>query len=150
MHSGWVGLGMSDNGGNEEDQVNAADPLWFSMAPHWTTIRACVDGNEYLKQHADVYLPQQPMELQESWQGRVSAVFSPYLQKILRVAVGLILRGPSTLKAVMRLTGRNGGRTCAAMDPLTWISSPTTCCFMRWPMATAIFWGLPRYQRNSH
>ena len=95
---GWAG-NVQTTGGNEEDQVNAADPLWFSMAPHWTTIRACVDGNEYLKQHADVYLPQQPMELPESWQGRVGrSVFSPYLQKILRVAVGLILRKPIYLE----------------------------------------------------
>ena len=95
---GWAG-NVQTTGGNEEDQVNAADPLWFSMAPHWATIRACVDGNDYLKQHADVYLPQQPMELQESWQGRVGrSVFSPYLQKILRVAVGLILRKPIYLE----------------------------------------------------
>ena len=95
---GWAG-NVQTTGGNEEDQVNAADPLWFAMAPHWATIRACIDGNEYLKQNADVYLPQQPMELPESWQGRVSrSVFSPYLQKILRVAVGLILRKPIYLE----------------------------------------------------
>lgn len=95
---GWAG-NVQTTGGSEEDQVNAADPLWFAMAPHWNTIRACVEGNEYLKQHADVYLPQQPMELPEAWQGRVSrSVFSPYLQKILRVAVGLILRKPIYLE----------------------------------------------------
>ena len=95
---GWAG-NVQTTGGSQEDQVNAADPLWFAMAPHWSTIRACVDGNEYLKQHSDVYLPQQPMELPEAWQGRVSrSVFSPYLQKILRVAVGLILRKPIYLE----------------------------------------------------
>ena len=95
---GWAG-DYSTDGGNDGDQVNAADPLWFAMAPHWTTIRACVEGTDYLRQNADVYLPQQPMELPESWQGRVSrSVFSPYFQKILRVAVGLILRKPIFLE----------------------------------------------------
>ena len=95
---GWGNSYETTSAGNE-DQVNAPDPLWFTMASHWATIRACIDGNEYLRQNADVYLPQQPMELPESWQGRVSrSVFSPYLQKILRVAVGLILRKPIYLE----------------------------------------------------
>ena len=79
---GWAG-NVQTTGGSEEDQVNAADPLWFAMAPHWNTIRACVEGNEYLRQHADVYLPQQPMELPEAWQGRVSRSVQPISAKDL-------------------------------------------------------------------
>ena len=89
---GWAG-DYQTNAGEDADQVNSADPLWFSMAPHWATIRAVTEGTDFLRQNADVYLPQLPMELPESWQGRVNrSVFSPYFQKILRVAVGLILR----------------------------------------------------------
>ena len=110
------------------------------MAPHWTTIRACVDGNEYLKQHADVYLPQQPMELQESWQGRVSrSVFSPYLQKILRVAVGLILRKPIYLEGGDEAYWEEWRQDVCRDGSLTWISSPTTCCFTRWLRAQQHF-----------
>ena len=95
---GWQG-NVETSGGDDASQVNAADPLWFAMAPHWQTVRACLEGTDYLRHNADQYLPQQPMELDESWQGRVKrSVFSPYFQKILRVAVGLILRKPIFLE----------------------------------------------------
>ena len=69
------------------------------MATKWEVIRACERGTEYLRLHADRYLPQQPLELPESWQNRVSrSVFSPYLAKIVRTAVGLILRKPVFLE----------------------------------------------------
>ena len=95
----WASGHVETFGAEDADQINSADPLWFQMAPHWATIRAVMEGTEYLKRNAETYLPQQPMELAESWQGRVSrSVFSPYFQKILRVAVGLILRKPIFLE----------------------------------------------------
>ena len=95
---GWAGNVQTD-GGSDGDQVNAADPLWVAMKPHWDTVAACLEGTEYLRANKKKYLPQQPMELQESWEGRVSrSVFSPYFQKVLRVAVGLILRKPVFLE----------------------------------------------------
>jgi len=55
-------------------------------------------GTSYLRQNAARYLPQQPMELEDSWRGRVSrSVFSPYFQRVVRTAVGLILRKPVVL-----------------------------------------------------
>ena len=44
---GWVGNVQTD-GGSDGDQVNAPDPLWFSMKPHWQTVQACLEGTEYL------------------------------------------------------------------------------------------------------
>jgi len=64
----------------------------------WEPVRACLEGTSYLRQNASRYLPQQPMELDASWQGRVSrSVFSPYFQRVVRTAVGLILRKPVVL-----------------------------------------------------
>ena len=44
---GWAG-NLQTTGGNEEDQVNAEDPLSISKSPQWTTIPACVEVKEYL------------------------------------------------------------------------------------------------------
>ena len=91
---GWAGnLTVSGGESTENDQVNAPDPLFFAMAAHWQPIRACLEGTEFLRQHADQFLPQNPLELADSWQGRVNrSTFSNYYGKVLRTAVGLILR----------------------------------------------------------
>ena len=92
--AGWAGdLTVSGGESTDNDQVNAADPLFFSMASHWDAIRAVTEGTDYLRQNCDRFLPQQPMELADSWQGRVNrSTFSNYFGKVLRTAVGLILR----------------------------------------------------------
>ena len=97
---GWAGdLTVSGGESTDNDQVNAPDPLFFAMASHWQPIRACLEGTEYLRQHADVFLPQNPLELADSWQGRVNrSTFSNYYGKVLRTAVGLILRKPIYLE----------------------------------------------------
>ena len=96
---GWAGNVQTDSQSGNGDEVNQADPLYYAMAAHWGKVRACLDGTEYLRLHCDEYLPQQPLELDESYQGRVSrSVFSPYFSKILRVATGLILRKPLFLE----------------------------------------------------
>jgi hypothetical protein len=58
-----------------------------------------MEGTQYLRLNAETYLPKQPMELEDSWRGRVSrSVFSPYFQRVIRTAVGLILRKPVFLE----------------------------------------------------
>lgn len=94
----WAGNLESFSFDNGED-VNAADPLWYSMAPHWETISAVMQGTTYLRTHADTYLPIQPLEQDSSWRGRVSrSTLSPYFAKVLRTVVGLVLRKPIYLE----------------------------------------------------
>ena len=101
---GWAGNVQTDSQSGNGDEVNQADPLYYAMAAHWGTVRACLDGTEYLRLHSDVYLPQQPLELDDSYRGRVErSVFSPYFQKVLRVATGLILRKPIFQASLARL-----------------------------------------------
>lgn len=69
------------------------------MAQRWESVRACMEGTQYLRQNASRFLPQQPMELDDAWRGRVSrSVFSPFYQRVSRTAVGLILRKPIYLE----------------------------------------------------
>lgn len=97
---GWAGdLTVSGGESTDNDQVNSPDPLYFAMAAHWTPIRACLEGTEFLRQHSDQFLPQDPLELADSWRGRVNrSTFSNYYGKVLRTAVGLILRKPIYLE----------------------------------------------------
>lgn len=89
------------NGGSRlggDDDPSIPDPAYWQQAIWWEPIRACLEGTAYLRANADRYLPQQPMELDDSWTGRVSrSVFSPYFHRVVRTAVGLILRKPIIL-----------------------------------------------------
>jgi hypothetical protein len=84
---------------NDPDSPNTVDPLYWAMTPWWEPIRACAEGTQYLRQNAIKYLPQQPRELEEAWKGRVArSVFSPYFSRVIRTAIGLILRKPIVLE----------------------------------------------------
>jgi hypothetical protein len=65
------------------------------MSQWWAPIRACVEGTQYLRDNAIRYLPRQPREQEDAWKGRVArSVFSPYFSRVIRTAIGLILRKP--------------------------------------------------------
>ena len=83
---GWAGNYEVIGGeSNDADAVNEPDPIYYTMSARWEPIRACLEGTEYLRMHADVFLPQNPLELAESWQGRISrSTFSNYYGKVLR------------------------------------------------------------------
>jgi hypothetical protein len=54
-----------------------------------------VEGTQYLRDNAIRYLPRQPREQEDAWKGRVArSVFSPYFSRVIRTAIGLILRKP--------------------------------------------------------
>ena len=83
---------------SDKDDPSIPDGAYWQQAIWWEPIRACLEGTAYLRANADRYLPQQPMELDDSWAGRVSrSVFSPYFHRVVRTAVGLILRKPIIL-----------------------------------------------------
>ena len=92
----WQSISLQDY--DDQDNPSIPDPVYYQQVMAWEPIRACLEGTAYLRQNAARYLPQQPMELDASWQGRVSrSVFSPYFQRVVRTAVGLILRKPVVL-----------------------------------------------------
>jgi len=89
---GWQGAQNIKSPGNDDDP-SVPDPLYWSMTARWAPIHACMEGTQYLRLNAGTYLPRQPMELEDAWRGRVSrSVFSPYFSRVVRTAVGLILR----------------------------------------------------------
>jgi hypothetical protein len=92
----WQSVSLTDF--DDQDNPSIPDPAYYQQVMAWEPVRACLEGTSYLRQNAARYLPQQPMELDASWQGRVSrSVFSPYFQRVVRTAVGLVLRKPIVL-----------------------------------------------------
>ena len=89
----WQVAQLSDYA--DKDDPSVPDPAYWAQTLAWEPVRACLEGTAYLRANAARYLPQQPMELDDSWRGRVSrSVFSPYFGRVVRTAVGLILRKP--------------------------------------------------------
>jgi len=64
----------------------------------WEIMKAVTLGTEYLRENSEAFLPLEPREDYSAYLARVNrAVFSPYTQRLIRAASGLILRKPITL-----------------------------------------------------
>tara|TARA_Y100001937_G_C7130470_1_gene337078 strand:- start:1215 stop:2663 length:1449 start_codon:yes stop_codon:yes gene_type:complete len=64
----------------------------------WEIMKAVTLGTEYLRDNSQAFLPLEPREDYDAYLARVNrAVFSPYTQRLVRAATGLILRKPITL-----------------------------------------------------
>jgi hypothetical protein len=65
----------------------------------WEIMKAVTLGTEYLRENSEAFLPLEPREDYTAYLARVNrAVFSPYTQRLIRAAAGLILRKPITLE----------------------------------------------------
>ena len=64
----------------------------------WEIMKAVSLGTEYLRENSEAFLPLEPREDFTAYLARVNrSVFSPYTQRLIRAATGLILRKPITL-----------------------------------------------------
>jgi hypothetical protein len=64
----------------------------------WEIMKAVSLGTEYLRENSEAFLPLEPREDYSAYLARVNrAVFSPYTQRLIRAAAGLILRKPVSL-----------------------------------------------------
>ena len=70
----------------------------LDMVKGWEIMKAVTQGTEYLRANCEAFLPLEPREDYTAYQSRVDrSVFSPYTQRLIRAATGLILRKPITL-----------------------------------------------------
>lgn len=87
------------------DRNPGDDPSWESaaylhMSANWAPIDCCSSGTQYFRANANIYLPQEPQELEDAWHRRVNhATFSPFVVRIAEQAVGLILRKEISLES---------------------------------------------------
>ena len=67
----------------------------LDMMKGWEIMKAVTEGTDYLRSNSEAYLPIEPREDYTAYLSRVNrAVFSPYTQRLIRAATGLILRKP--------------------------------------------------------
>ena len=65
----------------------------------WEIMKAVVAGTEYLRENSETFLPLEPREDYTGYLARVNrAVFTPYTQRLIRAAAGLILRKPISIE----------------------------------------------------
>lgn len=65
----------------------------------WEIMKAVTAGTEYLRENSETFLPIEPREDYTAYLSRVNrAVFTPYTQRLVRSAAGLILRKPINIE----------------------------------------------------
>jgi hypothetical protein len=70
----------------------------LDMMKGWEIMKAVTLGTEYLRENSESFLPIEPREDYTAYLARVNrAVFSPFTQRLVRAAAGLILRKPISL-----------------------------------------------------
>ena len=70
----------------------------LDMMKGWEIMKAVSEGTEYLRENSEAFLPLEPREDYTAYMARVNrAVFSPFTQRLIRAATGLVLRKPIAL-----------------------------------------------------
>ena len=93
---------------NDENQLGSVvgdDPsfesdAYLQMSVNWFPVDVCVGGTSFFRYNCETLLAQEPAELEDAWQRRVSrATFSPFTVRIAEQAAGLVLRKPIVLES---------------------------------------------------
>ena len=83
-------------GGSDSPFIRSRAVL--DMLKGWEIMKAVTEGTEYLRENSEAFLPLEPREDYDAYLARVNrAVFSPFTQRLIRAATGLVLRKPISL-----------------------------------------------------
>ena len=67
----------------------------IGMMPDWKVVAAVTNGTNYIRDLAELYLPQEPREDDDAWLARIArSVLSPYTSRLIETAAGAVLRKP--------------------------------------------------------
>jgi len=82
-------------------QVGDPNGAWYAMEPHWILIEDLMGGTYGIRRKHRRYLPQEPRELDESYDNRLArSVVPPYYQRLERMLAGMLTRKPVKLQDV--------------------------------------------------
>lgn len=82
-------------------QVGDPSASWHAMEPHWVLIEDLLGGTYGIRRKHRRYLPQEPRELDESYDNRLArSVVPPYYQRLERMLAGMLTRKPVKLQDV--------------------------------------------------
>jgi hypothetical protein len=82
-------------------KVNDPNTAWYAQEPHWILIEDLVSGTYGMRKKHRRYLPQEPRELDDSYDNRLArSVCPPYYQRLERMLAGMLTRKPVRLNDV--------------------------------------------------
>ena len=80
-------------------QVSDPNTAWYAQEPHWILIEDLMSGTYGMRKKHRRYLPQEPRELDESYDNRLArSVCPPYYQRLERMLAGMLTRKPVRLE----------------------------------------------------
>jgi len=79
-------------------KVQDPNTAWFAQEPHWILIEDLLQGTYGMRRKHRRYLPQEPRELDESYDNRLArSVVPPYYVRLERMLAGMLTRKPVRL-----------------------------------------------------
>lgn len=79
-------------------KVQDANAAWYAQEPHWLLIEDLLQGTYGMRRKHRRYLPQEPRELDESYDNRLArSTCPPYYQRLERMLAGMLTRKPVRL-----------------------------------------------------
>jgi hypothetical protein len=79
-------------------RVQDANTAWYAQEAHWILIEDLLQGTYGMRKKHRRYLPQEPRELDESYDNRLArSVVPPYYQRLERMLAGMLTRKPVRL-----------------------------------------------------
>ena len=99
MYSGYNYYKREKTG--SETFVDDPNITWQNQEPHWILIEALMGGTFEMRSKHRRYLPQEPRELDDSYDNRLArSVCPPYYQRLERMLAGMLTRKPVRLNDV--------------------------------------------------
>jgi hypothetical protein len=81
--------------------VESPNTAYVNMEPHWLLIEALLQGTYGIRKGHRKYLPQEPRELDESYDNRLMrSTLAPYYVRLERMLAGMLTRKPVRLEDV--------------------------------------------------
>ena len=97
MYSGFSGRQRIGN----VTTVESPNTAYVNMEPHWLLIEALLQGTYGIRKGHRKYLPQEPRELDESYDNRLMrSTLAPYYVRLERMLAGMLTRKPVRLEDV--------------------------------------------------
>jgi len=79
-------------------EINDPNNTWFQQEPHWMLIEDLLGGTYQMRKRHRKYLPQEPRELDESYDNRLArSVCPPFYLRLERMLAGMLTRKPVRL-----------------------------------------------------
>jgi len=96
----YTGFNAYDRPTAQRRVTRVQDPstAWYAQEPHWILIEDLLSGTYGMRKKHRRYLPQEPRELDESYDNRLArSVCPPYYQRLERMLAGMLTRKPVRL-----------------------------------------------------